>query len=148
MGTHVRERESSVRTFTMIEETSLRRRMEAAIESMLELLDQLEGDPDLEPDSDEHDASWPEAAPGRAEWMAGAYYEDAEEDDPPEMDDFREDDDPAEDNDDGEEDRSDWEPDVDAEPLDDSGIGDAGGLAEQCGGWKVPGHGGELQGVL
>ncbi|RTL97429.1 hypothetical protein EJV44_08935 [Ancylobacter aquaticus] len=50
MGTHVRDRRRHVREFIMIERFALRERMEAAVESMLALLDELEGDTDREPD--------------------------------------------------------------------------------------------------
>lgn len=53
MGTHGRERETHIREFVMIEQAALRRRMEAAIDSMLALLDELDGDPDLEASNDD-----------------------------------------------------------------------------------------------
>lgn len=53
MGTHVRERETHIRDFVMVEQATLRRRMEAAIDSMLALLDELDGDPDLEASNDD-----------------------------------------------------------------------------------------------
>ncbi|MGQ3674019.1 hypothetical protein ACT6QH_00725 [Xanthobacter sp. TB0139] len=60
MGTHVRERESHVLEFVMVERELLRRRMEAAIEAMLVMLDELDGDPDLEPEEDEPWLGWPD----------------------------------------------------------------------------------------
>ncbi len=48
MNMHLRERPSHVRTFEMIETQALRRRMEAAIETMIAALDELDGEPDLE----------------------------------------------------------------------------------------------------
>lgn len=53
MGTHAGERERYVREFVMVEQARLRARMEAAIEAMLAMLDELEGDVDLEPDNDD-----------------------------------------------------------------------------------------------
>lgn len=52
MGTHVRERESYIRDFVMVEQGSFRRQVEAAIERLIDLLDQIDVDPDLEPDND------------------------------------------------------------------------------------------------
>jgi hypothetical protein len=43
---------------------STRRSIEDAIERLLALLDRMEGDPDLEANGDEHDASWPEGYTG------------------------------------------------------------------------------------
>lgn len=64
MGTHDRERETHVREFVMVEQAALRRRMEAAIDSMLALLDELDGDPDLEPDNDDEPSlGWPANGP-------------------------------------------------------------------------------------
>ncbi|WGD31873.1 hypothetical protein AncyloWKF20_08655 [Ancylobacter sp. WKF20] len=74
MNAHTRE-------FVMVERLALRERVERAIESLIFMLDQLDGDPDIEADD------FPEAD------------DPAEDDDPAEMDDFREDDDPAEDDD-------------------------------------------------
>lgn len=48
MGIHVRERESFVPYFVMVERRRLRMRAEAAIESLLAILDEIDGDPDLE----------------------------------------------------------------------------------------------------
>ncbi|WP_066722838.1 MULTISPECIES: hypothetical protein [Hyphomicrobiales] len=57
-----------------------RARVEEVVARMIELLDDLDGDPDAE-DGDERDSSWPETA-GRG-WVAGgAQHEDAEDDDP------------------------------------------------------------------
>lgn len=57
MNTHVRERERCVRTFEMVETEALRPRIEAAIESLLALLDEIDGDADQEMDEDEEDDS-------------------------------------------------------------------------------------------
>lgn len=66
MGTHVREREVFIRDFIMVEQGLLRRRMEAAIDSMLALLDELDGDPNLEPDNDdEASLGWEDGCPTR-----------------------------------------------------------------------------------
>lgn len=46
MNTHTR-------SFVMVEQGRLRERIEAAIESLLLVLDQLDSDPDLEPDNDD-----------------------------------------------------------------------------------------------
>jgi hypothetical protein len=53
MDTHLRGRPSFVRTFEMIETEALRRRMEAAIETMIAALDALDGDTDSEPATDD-----------------------------------------------------------------------------------------------
>lgn len=130
MGHHVRERKNSVRSFVTVEETSLRARMEAAIEIMLALLDDLDGEPDLEPEENEIDLD-----------------DEGEDDDP------REEDDPLEDSEESED-----EPDVELTALErygagfiysggddeeegydrendvsEAGIGDIEGYAEQCG---------------
>lgn len=64
MGTHVRERESCIREFVMVEQASLRRRTESAIDALLALLDELDSDPDLEPDNDDEPAlGWPQDGP-------------------------------------------------------------------------------------
>lgn len=67
MNMHGRERERCVRTFEMVETEALRPRIEAAINTLLALLDELDGDADLEP-------SFGELRPGAAD--------EAEEDDP------------------------------------------------------------------
>lgn len=54
MHMHSSERENYVRDFVMVEQGMLRHRLEAAIESMLALLDELDGDAaDYEPDNDD-----------------------------------------------------------------------------------------------
>lgn len=54
MHTHSGERENYVRDFVMAEQGMLRQRLETAIESMLALLDELDGDAaDYEPDNDD-----------------------------------------------------------------------------------------------
>jgi hypothetical protein len=55
---------------------STRRSIEDAIERLLALLDRMEGDPDLEANGDEHDASWPEGYSGA---NFGAACEDDED---------------------------------------------------------------------
>ncbi|WP_454917274.1 S24 family peptidase [Xanthobacter sediminis] len=66
----------------------LRRRViEDRIEALISELDDLDGDPDVEPDGDELDTSFVEYRSGSA---AGFPDEDAEEDDPQEEDDPRE----------------------------------------------------------
>ncbi|MEJ1939046.1 hypothetical protein WDZ92_53280, partial [Nostoc sp. NIES-2111] len=52
MHTHFGERRSHVRTFEMVETDKVRRRMERAVEALLAALDEMDGDPDCEPDSD------------------------------------------------------------------------------------------------
>lgn len=52
MGTHVRDQER--RDFTMVEVREVRRRAEAAIETLLALLDDLDGDADVE-----QEMGWP-----------------------------------------------------------------------------------------
>lgn len=54
MGIHFRERESCVPVWLTIEPAT-RRRIEAAIENLLALLDQIDGDCDLEPDTADHE---------------------------------------------------------------------------------------------
>ena len=110
MGTHVSERDNYVRDFVMVEQSALRRRLEAAIERMIDVLDQLDRDPDFESDNDNEpwlgapevelpsSASWiaeRDRYGSQAEWAAGG--RDDYEDDPAEL-----------------------------------GIGDAGGLCEQA----------------
>lgn len=88
MGTHGRERGSCVRTFQMLETSNLRPRIEAAIEGLLSLLDEMDGDPDLEPGEDAEPAlgsleqSW-----NRDIWSRGG-RDDSEQDagDEPEED--------------------------------------------------------------
>ncbi|MCK0207532.1 hypothetical protein MWN33_05735 [Starkeya koreensis] len=64
MGTHVRERESYIPEYVMVEQYRIRQRAEAAIEGLLALLDELE-DPDLEPDNDDEPTmGWCEGAAG------------------------------------------------------------------------------------
>lgn len=54
------------RDFIMVEQGSLRERIEAAIESMVALLDQLDEDPDLEPDNDDEPSlGWEDGSPTR-----------------------------------------------------------------------------------
>jgi hypothetical protein len=55
---------------------STRRSIEDAIERLLALLDRMEGDPDLEANGDERDASWPEGYTGAS---FGAACEDDED---------------------------------------------------------------------
>lgn len=57
-----------------------RARIEELVTRMIELLDDLDGDPDTE-DGDERDSSWPETA-GRGWVFGGDMHEDAEDDDP------------------------------------------------------------------
>lgn len=74
---------SATRHFTMIESGRLRARMEAAIETMLALLDELEADPDLEPDTDnEPTLGWHEGGAGAVGECA--FFPDEAEDDPAE----------------------------------------------------------------
>ncbi len=71
MGTHVRERETHIREFVMVERQALRQRMEAAIESLLALLDELEGDADLESaNDDEPSLGWEGGQPSRHFFVA------------------------------------------------------------------------------
>ncbi len=66
MGTHVRERETHIRDFVMVEQASLRKRTEAAIEALVAMLDELDGDPDLEPDNDDEPwLGWEGGQPSR-----------------------------------------------------------------------------------
>lgn len=66
MGTHVREPERHVREFVMVDQSRLRERIEATIEAMIAMLDELEGDPDFEPGNDDEPVlGWHEAARGR-----------------------------------------------------------------------------------
>ena len=58
MGTHVRERESYVPELAMVERRQLREHAERTIEALIAMLDELDGDPDLEEDDpaeDNHD---------------------------------------------------------------------------------------------
>jgi hypothetical protein len=55
MRTHFSERANSVRTFEMVETTALRRRIEDTVERLLIMLDEIDGDPDLEAEEPEHD---------------------------------------------------------------------------------------------
>ncbi|WP_238121746.1 MULTISPECIES: hypothetical protein [unclassified Xanthobacter] len=56
----------SIRTFEMVETSRFRARVAAAIESLVDLLDSLEDDPDLEPDNDDEPSlSWEGGQPGR-----------------------------------------------------------------------------------
>lgn len=80
---------SATRHFTMIESGRLRARMEAAIETMLALLDELEDDSDLEPDTDlepgaddEPTLGWPESGVGAL--GENTFLPDEAEDDPAE----------------------------------------------------------------
>lgn len=57
--------------------STARRSIEDAIERLLAVLDSMEGDPDLEANGDEHDASWPEGYTGT---NFGAACEDDEDD--------------------------------------------------------------------
>lgn len=111
MGSHVGERENYVRDFVMVEQGSLRRRLEAAIERMIDVLDQLDLDPDLEPDNEDEPSlgALETEMPRSTGWMAERNRYGSQtgwsrggsndyEDDPAEM-----------------------------------GLGDAGGLAEQLG---------------
>lgn len=72
MGTHVRERESYIRDFVMVEQGSFRHQVEAAIERLIDVLDQLDVDPDLEPDNDnEPSLAAPETdMPSYLRWVA------------------------------------------------------------------------------
>jgi len=53
MGTHVRERESLVPEYVWIERRRLRQRAERTIEELIELLDELDGDTDVEDNGDD-----------------------------------------------------------------------------------------------
>jgi len=57
-----------------------RARIEELVARIIELLDDLDGDPDTE-DGDERDCSWPESL-GRGWPVVGVMHEDAEDDDP------------------------------------------------------------------
>ncbi|WP_341991851.1 hypothetical protein [Azorhizobium sp. AG788] len=48
MRTHFGERGSYVPEFVMVDTQRLRARMEAAVDTLLALLDEMDGDPDLE----------------------------------------------------------------------------------------------------
>ena len=53
------------RTFEMVESTRFRARVVAAIETLVDLLDELDHDPDLEPDNDDEPSlGWREARGG------------------------------------------------------------------------------------
>ncbi|MDR6955966.1 alcohol dehydrogenase class IV [Ancylobacter sp. 3268] len=63
MAPHAGEQENYVRSFTMVEQTGLRKRTEAAIDALMALLDELDGDPDIEDDGTaeddiDHAAEW------------------------------------------------------------------------------------------
>ncbi|MDF2998708.1 MAG: hypothetical protein K0R27_4345 [Xanthobacteraceae bacterium] len=63
MGTHVRERLSLVPEFVMVERRELRARAEAAIETLISLLDEIDGDTESEDGGDfedetDHAAEW------------------------------------------------------------------------------------------
>jgi hypothetical protein len=60
----------------------LRPAMERLVEDLLSALDSLEGDPDLEPNGDELDASYPENPNGRAVVMLMHPHEDGGDDEP------------------------------------------------------------------
>lgn len=53
MGTHVRERERLVPEYVWIERRRLRRRAERTIEELIGLLDELDGDADVEDNGDD-----------------------------------------------------------------------------------------------
>lgn len=53
MHTHSGERPDSVPSYVTIEERRLRHRTEQAVDALLALLDELDGDSDLEPAGDE-----------------------------------------------------------------------------------------------
>lgn len=58
-------RSASPRTFEMVESTRFRARVVAAIETLVDLLDELDHDPDLEPDNDDEPSlGWREACGG------------------------------------------------------------------------------------
>ncbi|MFG1340571.1 hypothetical protein [Xanthobacter autotrophicus] len=58
---------SAARRFAPVERTSLRGRIEAAIDTLIALLDEVESDPDLEPDNDDEPSfGWSEESAGRA----------------------------------------------------------------------------------
>ncbi|UJX47179.1 hypothetical protein [Xanthobacter sp. YC-JY1] len=58
-------RSASPRTFEMVETTRFRARVVAAIETLVDLLDELDLDPDLEPDNDDEPSlGWREARGG------------------------------------------------------------------------------------
>ena len=62
--------------------------IEAAVDGLIALLDTSDGDPDVEPNGDELDASFLEWRPGgRMSFACAAGFEDAEDDDPAEDDD-------------------------------------------------------------
>lgn len=66
MHTHPGERPNFVPTYVTIEERRLRKRAEAAVEALLELLDELAPDPEMEPDNDDEPAlGWEGGNPGR-----------------------------------------------------------------------------------
>lgn len=55
MGIHVRERPSLVPEYVMVERRELRARAEAAIETLISLLDEIDGDVDREDNGDFED---------------------------------------------------------------------------------------------
>lgn len=72
------------RHFTMVESTRLRERIEATIEAMIAMLDELDGDADLEPDTDaEPSLGWREAAAGCG--CDHTMFNDEAEEDPAEL---------------------------------------------------------------
>lgn len=73
--------------FMRLVEAFERDEMEAGVDLLIQALDQRDGDPDLEPNGDELDASWPIDGGSRRDAMrGGSGHEDAEDDDPDEID--------------------------------------------------------------
>lgn len=70
-------RSASPRTFEMVETTRFRARVVAAIETLVDLLDELDHDPDLEPDNDDEPSlGWREARGG--EGLCPTFTDEAE----------------------------------------------------------------------
>jgi hypothetical protein len=63
-----------------------RPQMEGFIAVAIDLLDTLDGEPDLEASGDEQDAAWPERAGAGNRFRLRADFEDGEDDDPEEDD--------------------------------------------------------------
>lgn len=83
MAPHAGEHPDSVRSFEMIETTALRKRAEAAIDALLALLDEMDGDPDLEEAGDDEPAlGWEGGAPDRffrvSPWTLARSYDDTD----------------------------------------------------------------------
>ncbi|HWJ74680.1 MAG TPA: hypothetical protein VNX29_16075 [Kaistia sp.] len=81
MHTHFSERPSFVRSFELVETGTLRRRMQAAVDALIEALDALDGDADLEPaNDDEPSLGWPGVGHGAAGRLDGPAYDSGDDD--------------------------------------------------------------------